>query len=258
MEWFTRTMFRVVAAFLVFFSLGDGRSLKLPPYMVPCSRNDPGINDCALKHGKDAISRLVQGDKKYRIPVLEPLVIQSVRVDGGQELAGSFITLDDMSISGLSRANLENIKIDLEKNQIDWELSVPRIEIQCKYTVKGRVLILPIEGNGNGNITLTNVSLLYSFDFKQEKNSAGQEFLRIQGSRLNFDTSRAYIRLDNLFNGDKFLGNSMNRFLDENWREVVKDVGPYIADAIGQAIKQIISSIANLVPYDNIFPNNSV
>ncbi|PSN50409.1 hypothetical protein C0J52_08563 [Blattella germanica] len=92
--------------------------------------------------------------------------------------------------------------IDLNKKRIEWILTVPRIEIACRYTVKGRVLLFPIVGNGPANITLSS---------------------------------------------------SMNKFLDENWRIIVKDIGPYIADAIGQAIKQIISSIASLVPYKFIF-----
>jgi hypothetical protein len=31
-------------------------------YIKPCSRNDPKFNDCALKHGRDAIPRIVRGN----------------------------------------------------------------------------------------------------------------------------------------------------------------------------------------------------
>ncbi|KAJ9577457.1 hypothetical protein L9F63_005958 [Diploptera punctata] len=228
-------------------------ALTLPPYVLPCSKSDPNLNACARKHGRDAIPRLVKGDNKYRIPVLEPLTIPRIKVEGGARHVGSSLTFTDMKFNGLSQADLQDVRIDMEKMRIDWVMQVPRIVILCQYAVKGRVLILPIIGSGPANITLTNVSLVYSYDYKLENRTDGETYFELTDSRLKFDTQRAYIRLDNLFNGDRFLGNSMNRFLDDHWQDIVKEVGPYIADGIGQAIKQIISNIAKLVPYKYIF-----
>jgi len=46
----------------------------------------------------------------------------------------------------------------------------------------------------------------------------------------------------------------MNTFLNENWREVVKDLGPPINEALGQVVKTIFTNILELVPYDESFP----
>lgn len=66
--------------------------------------------------------------------------------------------------------------------------------------------------------------------------------------------TRCYIRLENLFNGDKLLGPQMNIFLNENWKEASREVGPSIAKAISEIIYQILSNICELVPYNEIFP----
>lgn len=48
-------------------------------------------------------------------------------------------------------------------------------------------------------------------------------------------------------------GNQMNIFLNENWEEVLKEFTPAIAETVSQIIYLIVNSIAEKVPYDEIF-----
>ena len=45
----------------------------------------------------------------------------------------------------------------------------------------------------------------------------------------------------------------MNRFMNENWREILKDVGPVLADALAEYIRQVLNIIYSSVPYENVF-----
>lgn len=45
----------------------------------------------------------------------------------------------------------------------------------------------------------------------------------------------------------------MNIFLNENWEEVLKEFTPAIAETVSQIIYLIVNSIAEKVPYDEIF-----
>jgi hypothetical protein len=47
-------------------------------------------------------------------------------------------------------------RYDFDKQHFSYEVTVPRIEIIGKYTVSGRILLLPISGNGDVNVTLGN------------------------------------------------------------------------------------------------------
>lgn len=47
----------------------------------------------------------------------------------------------------------------------------------------------------------------------------------------------------------------MNTFLNENWKDVLADVGPTIGEAMAQVITIILSNIFQLVPYDEAFPD---
>jgi hypothetical protein len=46
----------------------------------------------------------------------------------------------------------------------------------------------------------------------------------------------------------------MNRFLNENWREVARDLAPPFNEAISEVVERILANILKLVPYDEAFP----
>ena len=45
----------------------------------------------------------------------------------------------------------------------------------------------------------------------------------------------------------------MNLFINENWREVAKEIGPAVADAIGEVFKLVMKNVCDVVPYDSVF-----
>ncbi|KAG8316141.1 protein takeout-like [Homalodisca vitripennis] len=227
--------------------------LKLPDYIKPC-KADASLDSCALKQGDAVIRRLIHGDPRYRIPDLEPLTITKLVVNQGNNQVGLNITLRNSRIHGLSKAKFVSSRMNLKTMHAEWDFLVPRLELVGGYRASGQILILPISGNGLGNITLLNMNITYKFDYKIEK-IKGQDHLKITSTKLDFDTSRMFVHLENLFNGDRLLGEALHRFLDENWREVVKELGPAVGDAIGSVFKLIFTNIASVVPYKDLFSN---
>lgn len=53
-------------------------------------------------------------------------------------------------------------RIDLKNEKMFWKLSIPRLSLLGKYTVNGKVLVLPIKGSGDMNITLGEFKNLHS------------------------------------------------------------------------------------------------
>lgn len=62
--------------------------------------------------------------------------------------------------------------------------------------------------------------------------------------------------LENLFNGDKALGESMNKFLNENWEVIFDEMKPVIDEAIGEIVKNIINNVFAKIPYKDLFIAN--
>lgn len=46
----------------------------------------------------------------------------------------------------------------------------------------------------------------------------------------------------------------MNRFLDENWKDVTKDLGSTMAETISSIITTIAQNIFSQVPFDEVLP----
>ncbi|XP_044740771.1 protein takeout-like [Chrysoperla carnea] len=223
--------------------------LKLPNYITACSRSDPNLNECAVKNANDAISELVKGDKKYRIPALNPLVIPEILIDSNGQLR---IQLNNVHVYGLKNTVVTHMDIDLKNQVLGASVSIPHLNIQADYDVKGRILVLPINGEGPANITAVNG--VYTMHFKYslfEKN--GVKYGKIHDDSIEYHIKRAYFYLDNLFNGNKQLSEQMNQILDDNWNEVLKDLGPAITTAVSAIVKQIFTAVLDHVPYDEIF-----
>lgn len=116
----------------------------------------------------------------------------------------------------------------------EWDFKLDRMMFLGKYKVTGKVLILPITGEGDANITLSkslkrlsghcrNVwdlilntilkmfyflaglefSFIYDWDLVRRN---GFDYVKITNTTLPYHISSMHINLENLFNGDKLLG----------------------------------------------------
>lgn len=68
---------------------------------------------------------------------------------------------------------------------------------------------------------------------------------------------RFIVRLDNLYNGDKVLGDSTNLFLNENWEEIFNELKLSIFDAFGLIVSNLINQVFRKIPYNELFSNQS-
>lgn len=129
---------------------------------------------------------------------------------------------------------------------------VPRIDIVGKYKINGRVLVLPIQGEGNAKLAFDNATLVIKYKpklvLKKDK-----QFVQTEKFKLDFDTSRLHIKLENLFNGDKALGDNMNQFLNDNWHDILTELKPAIVYAVEEILKGIINRIFAKIPYEDVF-----
>lgn len=83
----------------------------------------------------------------------------------------------------------------------------------------------------------------------------GKSYIVISSNKfkLTFDTTRMYLSLENLFNGNKALGDNMNMFLNENWQVILQELKPAVRETLAQILSSTISSIFDKLSYDDIF-----
>lgn len=187
-----------------------------------------GDNDCIPRAVNTWLKLLKEGNKEVNLPPINPLYVDKVNIiqDPNSNIAIK-LSLRDAYVYGLDKAEIYKtigFEADPLKSKYEVHAKIPKIVIKSKYIVDGKVLILPITGNGDAvlsfgnffsfflhqyvNCTQINLLLFYTenTDVKlklkmetYEKN--GETHVKITKFKLNFVIGKFQVRLENLFNG---------------------------------------------------------
>lgn len=142
-------------------------------------------------------------------------------------------------------------RTDLDNHLIICDSVTERIQMLGDYEMSGRILLLPITGNGRANITLVNSKIehrLIGEPFEKD----GVKYMRLKEYRVAFDPQRVYMHFENLFN-DPTLSQTMNRFLNDNWETVFNELKIGYSRSFGKIFREISNRIFEKVPMDSMF-----
>lgn len=81
----------------------------------------------------------------------------------------------------------------------------------------------------------------------------GVNYLQVVDSKIHLNPKKVIFHFDNLFNGDKTLGDNINKVLNENWREVFEDVKPHYEEAFQKIAASIFNGLLDKVPKKDLF-----
>lgn len=126
------------------------------------------------------------------------------------------------------------------------------VTLEGDYKINGRVLVLPIQGVGKSLLSFENVDIGIKYKPRKVVKN-GKEYIQTEKFKLEFDTAKFSLHFSNLFNGDKALGDNMNTFLNENWRDILNELKPSITSALEQILEAIVNRIFAKVPYRELY-----
>ncbi|PNF31887.1 hypothetical protein B7P43_G07893 [Cryptotermes secundus] len=224
-------------------------ALQLPDYMKPCSRSDPNFNACALQQGREAMSRMVQGDDKYGVPVLDPLLIRKLTTTYN----GFTATTRNSTVVGVKGVVIEDISFDFDKQLVRVAFMFPTLQFNGLYEMSGKLAGLPISGKGDYDLFLSGLSGNYSTNYTLARLRDGQLHAMPQSYAVDFDIRGLKVHFGNLFKGNRLLGNSINDFINENWRLVVEELGKPVLTSLGSIVHEVLLNLAEKIPYDELF-----
>lgn len=124
-----------------------------------CKKSDPNLDKCLKTSIQAVIPDLGEGYPKLRIPAIEPFELPSLEIDhgkGSSKAVSIDLKLKDVKIMGLTSAVIDSLKIDVDNYKLNGKIGFSKpLEITGQYTVNGKVLVLPITGNGACNLVLS-------------------------------------------------------------------------------------------------------
>lgn len=204
----------------------------------------------------DVVGRVAKGHVGLNLPPIDPLHVKAINIAQGEASPVSIqLDLFEQDLIGLSDVKVQSVR-GFEKipdgQVFSVNATVKQVKLLGDYKINGRVLVLPIQGQGKSNLTLDDlkINLKYTTTSTIKNNKL---YTQTKKFRFTFDVGRLYIFLENLFNGDKALSDNMNLFLNENWRDIFQELKPSIEDAFTQILNSLLNSVFSKVPYSDFY-----
>ncbi|KAI4499873.1 hypothetical protein M0802_005129 [Mischocyttarus mexicanus] len=230
-----------------------GQSMELPDFIHVCKRNDPNIVPCVTESVEFLKPYLQKGVPEYNIPSLEPLLLKSlISTDKG----GLRISAKDVEAFGASDFTITSLNINFDNLEFALEVKLPHLHIRGLYDINGRVLLLPIQGSGPmvGNFTQCTGTVKIRAGTKQQPN--GDNNVIIEDFKMKITVGKGTITLENLFGGEKVLGDVVNNAINSNFDAFLSELQPFIEKALSDAFREIANSIVTNFTYEQLFPSD--
>ncbi|KAL7294605.1 hypothetical protein TKK_0011911 [Trichogramma kaykai] len=226
----------------------------VPSFIHVCKRNDPQIEECIKKSVEEIRPKLVSGVPEFNIPSLEPLLLKELVAAEGA--GGLKVTCHNIKAYGASDFVIQKLRVDISTLRFAMDILLPHLYIEGTYEVDGRVLLLPIKGNGplTGNFTDALGSVKVQGDlFKADD---GTDHLHLSEFRMRIAIRQGSLKLENLFGGDATLGTVVNNAINNNFDAFIKELNPLIEKALSTAFMEIGNSIVKPYTYSQLFPES--
>jgi len=198
---------------------------------------------------------LRDGNKDFGIPSIDPLFLKYAEVNhaGGTSSFNLKSSLKNINLSGLSSSKVKRVAVKFDKKfGVKAEALTPKIDLIGEYSMKGQIVMLPINGFGKCSISMTNVSTTADLrgDYIEKD---GETYINVTSFKLKLKPQHMKLNFENLFNGDKALSQTLNNFMNENWELVANQMLPGYEKHFGELFKGIAGKIFSAVPMKFMF-----
>jgi hypothetical protein len=193
------------------------------------------------------------GIPAINLPKIDPLRIPSIELakDNGGPVS-TVLKLNDVDLFGMSKATMTSISGYTERpTETVTTLKIPKIVLRGKYKIRGRILVLPIKGDGKTNMTLENLSIKMVAKTKLETRD-GEEYLQFKKLTMSMTHGRVRFYFENLF-GDPQFSDSMNAFMNENYEVIMREKKAVIEEAFGKVFLKAFNDVYSSMPYREMY-----
>ncbi|XP_055904270.1 protein takeout-like [Eupeodes corollae] len=212
---------------------------------------------CIAKTTTKILNDYPNGNAELGLRRIEPIHLDEMvvaRTNGNNPLNLNF-KFTNLDVFGLSKLNVTKVvgfEKDLKKSKFEMYVIIPELRIKGHYEANGRILLLPIVGNGTADLQLKNFKSGVKLKFAIIKED-GKERISILKMKVHNEPELMSIKLDNLFNGNKAVGDELNKVINDNWRDVWTELESGINEGYSDIIKLLLSEVLQVISYDEFY-----
>lgn len=226
-----------------------------------CKRSDEKFNECLKNAIKNALITLKDGNEALNIPAIDPYFVEyekAVHVPEGSSAANFNLRSEvrNTTLIGLT-GDLEVRRVATKFTdktfQMKIEAVVPNFNLEGRYKLKGQMLILRLNGDGAMKVAQKNVTGLMHLKGDIITKEDGLEYLNVTSLTLKTTPQVTTYYMENIFNGDERLSQTINSFMNQHWREVNDMLLPAYFKHFNEKFRRMSNQVFGNVPLDMIF-----
>ncbi|PNF31913.1 hypothetical protein B7P43_G07906, partial [Cryptotermes secundus] len=193
------------------------------------------------------------GIPQLKIPPMDPLLIPELSVDHASGPVTIDSTFRNLHIQGITNFRVRKVSTDLENYRMQFDVAFPYVQSHGDCEINGKILMLPISGSGdcwNNYTGITAIGLLIG----HKESRDGQDYMKVDEFKFSIGMNHADIHFNNLFNGNKELGESMNELFSQNWEAVFQELKPLVDETISAILTDVARKVFERFPFAELFP----
>ncbi|XP_014094255.2 protein takeout [Bactrocera oleae] len=227
--------------------------IQLPAFVKICRRSDPNLDMCARNSLLAMRELLNYGIPELFIPPITPLVVPEIRMDQDSGAIYLHSTFKNITVNGLANFTLNELHINPQKMRLTLMLSVPNVTMNAKYKMKGKIMMMPLLGEGDFKANFSNVEL--NTVISAERYTKNKRlYAKVKDVKVKYKLGKADLYLSNLFNGDQALGERMNTFLNENWDSLLNELRPLMETSISDIVRASTEKLFDTYSFEELLP----
>ncbi|KAJ8716748.1 hypothetical protein PYW07_003375 [Mythimna separata] len=185
--------------------------------LYQCKSNDDA---CVTRAVNAAYPLVLEANPEIGAEPMDPM-FQSV-IEGNLSILK--FKLFNTTITGFRSCVFESAKYNEEQQTLKLDTLCAGFTLNGLYDINGRLIILPVEGNGDYSLTTKKFRLIIDLELKTFTKD-GKTYKNVKNIKVNAEALEPVVYdFRNLFNGQKDLADAVLKFANENWKEVADEV----------------------------------
>ncbi|KAI9579230.1 circadian clock-controlled protein daywake-like [Glossina fuscipes] len=224
----------------------------LPPEIQKCKVGD---HPCITERINEIIRLYPKGNSTYALPDFS--LVKLNKVTAAKKSSNSPVQLN-FFLSNLEARGVDKLKVLSSKGfvkdiqQVEVDFTVPLLKINALYELDGKLLLLPIKGKGDVEITFRDAHYVVTLDGELE-NRQGKNYIKMKKLAVIVEPKDITFKFENLFDGNKELTDATNKVLTDSWEDVWNELGKDVNKAFSDAVHLLLTPIMNAISYDDYF-----
>ncbi|CAG9856091.1 unnamed protein product [Phyllotreta striolata] len=223
-----------------------GKSFKL------CHPSDPQIEKCLIDAIETGFKTLGStGISAIGVAPIDPLEVVKITIGAGTSAVNLVQNYANVKIKGLSTLKAESANFDLNNRNFVFVTRHPMLTQSADYSINGKILVMPVFGKGLSVIKLKDAKIVHNIVFNEETKH-NKKYFNVVSYNANITIGGAHYDFQNLFNGDRRLGDAILKVVNDNWSLIFNDVSEGVCKSYSQVFQSVATALFKRVPIEDM------